>query len=349
MTQPAQLGPREREILIAVIEAYISTGEPVGSRTLARNSRERLSAATIRNVMADLADAGLLDQPHTSAGRVPTATAFRFYVNQLTGRAVLPAADQSMIRGSLAGVSDVDEFLGRTSHLLSLISSGVGVTMASAFPRPALEHIYFSRLGDLKVLAVLVTKSGLVQDRLLRLKSNLPQADLELAARYLNENFRGWTIDALRTELARQIEQQRHEYDRLMQSIKQLYENGALTTAAEPSVFVEGVANLVQAEQDSQRLRHLLKVLEEKERVAELLNAYLDAQQQTVRVVIGLDQAPPDFKNLVLIGAPALVDNEAVGSLAVIGHTRIDYQHTITAVSYIASLFGQLMSEEQKQ
>ncbi len=156
-------------------------------------------------------------------------------------------------------------------------------------------------------------------------------------------------MQALRNELERQIEQQRNEYDRLMQSLKQLYEKGALAATSEPSVFVEGAANLVVTEHDRERLRQLLRTLEEKERVAELLSAYLDAQQEAVRVVIGLEQTLPDLSNFVLIGAPAHVGSEVVGSLAVIGPTRIDYQHTITAVSYIARLFDRLLSEEQQQ
>src|SRR5262250_825150 len=159
------IGDREKEILTAIVETFIATGEPVGSRTLARASREGLSAATIRNVMADLADAGFLEQPHTSAGRVPTAEAYRYYVEQLSGEAHLSRENQNIIEDTLAGVTDVQEFMERTSRVLSLISHGVGVTVASSGPRNALEHVYFSRLGDQKVLAVVVTRGGVVRDR----------------------------------------------------------------------------------------------------------------------------------------------------------------------------------------
>jgi heat-inducible transcriptional repressor len=149
-------------------------------------------------------------------------------------------------------------------------------------------------------------------------------------------------------EIARRLEQERSEYDRLMQSIEQLYKRGAL--AAEQStqvVFVEGAANLVTGEQDRQRLQEMLKTLGEKEKIIQLLGAYLDAKQEAVRVVIGLDQTLPSMRNFVLIGAPARVGNEVMGSLAVIGPTRIDYQHTITAVSYIARLFDQILNEPE--
>ena len=343
---PGPIGGREREILTALVETFIATGEPVGSRTLSRSSREGLSAATIRNVMADLADAGFLEQPHTSAGRVPTAEAYRYYVEQLSGETHLSHENQSIIQDTLTGVSDVQEFMERTSHVLSLISHSVGVGVASTGPRNALEHVYFSRLGDQKVLAVVVTKSGVVRDRVLRL--DLRQDDLDLAARYINENFRGWTMEDMRAEIARRLEKERSEYDRLMKSIEQLYKQGALASGeGTEAVFVEGAANLVAGEEDRQRLEELLRTLEEKEKVVKLLSAYLDTRQEAVRVVIGLDQALPSMRNFVLIGAPARVGGEVRGSLAVIGPTRLDYQHTMSAVSYIARLFDKLLNESE--
>ena len=345
-------GGREREILTAIVETFIASGEPVGSRTLARSSREGLSAATIRNVMADLAEAGFLEQPHASAGRVPTAEAYRYYVEQLSGEAHLSHENQSIIQDTLTGVTDVAEFMERTSHVLSLISHSVGVTVATSGPRNALEHVYFSRLGDQKVLAVVVTRSGVVRDRVLRL--DIPQADLDLAAHYINENFRGWTMGDMRAELARRLEQERSEYDRLMKSIEQLYQQGALASTDDAqAVFVEGAANLVTnsvaGSEERARLQDMLRTLEEKEKVVKLLSAYLDTRQEAVRVVIGLDEALPasHLQNFVLIGAPARVGGEVMGSLAVIGPTRLDYQHTMSAVSYIARLFDKLLNESE--
>src|SRR5438477_547999 len=245
MQSGQSIGEREREILTAIVETFITTGEPVGSRTLARANREGLSPATIRNVMA-----------------------------------------------------------------------------------------------------VVVTRSGLVRDRVLRL--DLPQSDLDGAARFINDNFRGWTMEAMRSELARRLEQERSEYDRLMTSVEQLYRQGALATDDHAQVvFVEGAANLVASEQDRQRLQELLKTLEEKQKIVDLLGAYLDAKQEAVRVVIGLDEALPSMRNFVLIGAPARVGGEVMGSLAVIGPTRIDYQHTMNAVSYITRLFDKILNESE--
>jgi heat-inducible transcriptional repressor len=347
MGTPTGIGKREREILTAIVETYISTGEPVGSRTLSRSNPESLSAASIRNVMADLADAGYLEQPHTSSGRVPTTQAYRFYVKQLTGEARLSAADENLIQDSLHGTQDVQEFMERTSHVLSLISHGVGVTVSSAAgQRNALEHVYFQRMADRKVLAVVVMRNGLVRDRVLRLNNDLAITDLEEAAAYINQNFRGWEMEALREEIAKRVQQERSEYDRLMTSVEQLYTQGALATeGAAQSVYVEGAANLVLTEQDKERLRHLLTTLEEKQRVVDLLSAYLDARQEAVRVVVGLEDAMPHLNNFVLIGTPARVGDEVMGSLAVIGPTRMDYEHTITAVSYIARMFDKAWNE----
>jgi len=154
MSAGQNIGDREREILTAIVETFISTGEPVGSRMLSRGSREGLSPATIRNVMADLVDSGYLEQPHTSAGRVPSPAAYRYYVEQLSGKTQISKTDAGIIQDSLQGVTDVQEFMERTSHVLSLISRNVGVAVAASGPKNALEHVYFSRLGDQKVLAV---------------------------------------------------------------------------------------------------------------------------------------------------------------------------------------------------
>jgi heat-inducible transcriptional repressor len=344
----ASIGRREQEILTAIVETYISTGEPVGSRTLARRNSEGLSAATIRNVMADLAEAGLLAQPHTSSGRVPSVEGYRYYAERLSGGATLKPDDEQTIQRYFHGVNEVQEFMERTSHVLSLISSGVGVAITSAGPRNALEHVHFQRLAGHRVLAIVVTRSGVVRDRVLRMTHEVDQGELDLASRYINDNFRGWMLEEVRRELERRIEQERSEYDQLMRSVAELYQSGALAAQNETAeVFVEGTANLVQRENDSDRLRQLLKTLEEKSRIVELLSSYVDTRQEAVRVIIGLEETMPDLSSFVLIGAPARSGQEILGRLAVIGPTRMDYAHTIHAVSYIAKLFDKLLNDSE--
>ena len=351
MSSDLRISPRDRLVLNAIIEIYIATGEPVASQTVARqlDNKDGMSAATIRNVMAALGEAGLLEQPHTSAGRCPTASAFRLYVEHLHGNTKLtPVAltqeRRDQIEDSFAGVSSRQQFLERTSHVLALISSGVGVAMAAQSETYWLDHIHFSRISAGRVLAVVVTKSGVVLDRVLTLDRDLSLTELESAASFLNLNFRGWSIERIRTELARRLEQERSEYDQLMRSIDELCRKGALEQdTAVQSIFIVGVANLVAGEADGERLRRLLNALETKQRLIELLDAYVDARQQSVRVVVGLEETIPEMRNLVLIGAPARWGTQSLGTVAVIGSTRIAYQETINAVSFIAQLSDRIL------
>jgi len=359
-----RLSPRERLVLNAIIELYIATGEPVASQAVARlfADRDGLSSATLRNVMSALGEAGLLEQPHTSAGRVPTAAAFRYYVGQITqsGRASaggaggigasgsvespLSVARRGEIEESFSGVSSTHEYLERTSHVLAQLSRGLGVALASSAVGQVLEHIHFSRLSTGRVLAVLVTQAGVVLDRVLALDRELTPMELETASRYLNENFHGWPIDRIRAEVARRVEIEREAYRQLLTSVEELCRKGALVgVESGPAIFVEGMANLIGAEQDRERLRQMLLALEAKQRLVELLTAYVDGRQQEVRVVVGLDAASPAMQDLVLIGAPARLGDTNVGTVAVIAPTRIQYQEMIEAVSYIARLSERIL------
>jgi heat-inducible transcriptional repressor len=366
----ARVSPRERLVLTAIIELYIATGEPVASQAVARrfSNQEGLSSATIRNVMATLGEAGLLEQPHTSAGRVPTAAAFRYYVEQITqpvrmafGASApslnsmqqdasslrpLPMSEarRGQIEESFSGVTSSNDYLERTSHVLALLSSGMGVALATSTGVQVLEHIHFSRLSTGRVLAVLVTQAGAVQDRVLTLDRELNHLELETAARYLNENFRGWHIERVRAEVARRMEQEQTAYQQMLASVDELCRKGALAgDESGPAIFVDGMANLIAAEEDRERLRQMLLALEAKQRLVELLTAYVDGNQQEVRVVVGLDEASPAMQDLVLIGAPARLGGDNLGTVAVIAPTRIQYQEMIQAVRYIARLSERLL------
>jgi heat-inducible transcriptional repressor len=345
---------RQRAILTTIIESYIETGEPVGSHTIARLQAVEgagMSSATIRNEMAALADAGLLEQPHTSAGRIPTALAFRLYVEELIGgvnpridAARLSAQSRMQIDSSFAGVAGTHAVLERTSHVLATLSSGVGVAIAAVSDGDLLEHVHFSRLAAMRVLAVVVTRSGLVRDRVLALDRELSQGELETAANFLNENFRGWSVERVRGELARLVERERNEYQRLLNSVQQLWAKALPVSEISPeTVYVEGVANLIGSQADSERLREMLAALEAKQRLVELLNAYIDARQESVRVIFDLDQQAPEMSGLVLIAAPARMGGESRGTLAVLGPKRMHYENTLNAVSYISQLFDRVL------
>lgn len=362
-----RVSPRERVVLTAIIELYIATGEPVASQAVAEHfaHKEGLSSATIRNVMASLGDVGLLEQPHSSAGRVPTAAAFRYYVEQITrpdtpfGRVAvggasfgaipptaMPLSEQrrEQIDGSFSGVTSSNEYLERTSHVLALISSGLGVALASGTADQVLEHIHFSRLSAGRVLAVLVTKAGAVLDRVLALDREMTHLELETAGRYLNETFHGWQIERIRLEVTRRMEEERAAYDQLFASVEELCRKGALTVGEGAQVlYLEGMANLIAAEMDRARLKQMLLALEAKQRMVDLLTAYVNGSQQEVRVVVGLDEASPAMQDLVLIGAPARLGGTSLGTVAVIAPTRIQYQEMIQAVRYVARLSERIL------
>jgi heat-inducible transcriptional repressor len=346
MANAEQVTARQRAILMAIVESYIETGEPVGSGTIARLQHGGgMSSATVRNEMAELADEGLLEQPHTSAGRVPTAKAFRMYVEQLSGGpARLPMTSRQQIDSSFAGLTGTQAVLERTSHVLAMLSSGVGVAIASAADGDVLEHVHFSRLAQARVLAVVVTRSGVVRDRVLALDKDLSTRELEVAANFLNENFRGWSVERVRAEIARLMERERNEYQRMLNAVQQLWVKAVPESAVSAqTVYVEGVANLVGSQEDRERLREVLAALETKQRVVELLNAYIDARQESVRVVFGLEEQAPEMAGLVLIAAPALVAGESRGTVGVIGPKRMDYENTMNAVSYISQVFDRML------
>lgn len=357
MAEAERVSARQRAILMAVVESYIETGEPVGSATLSRlHVGEGVSPATIRNDMAALAEEGLLEQPHTSAGRVPTGRAFRMYVETLTGGSRprvdvrrLPEEAKRQIESSFAGVAGTEALLERTSHVLARLSSGVGVAIAAAGEGDLLEHVHFSRLAERRVLAVVVTRSGMVQDRVLGLDRDLSVVELETAANFLNENFRGWTVEKVRAEITRRLEQERNEYQRLLDAVQQLWtkalpENGLQAQ----TVYVEGVGNLLASqpmgsEEDRDKLRELLSAVETKQKMVELLTAYVDARQSTVKVVFELERQAPELGGLVLITASARMAGDGRGTVAVLGPKRMQYEKTMNTVGYIAQMFDRMV------
>ncbi len=346
------MSARQQSTLTTIVEQYVATGEPVASQAIA--AAHGLSSATVRNTMAELVDAGYLEQPHTSAGRVPTAKAFRLHVEQLRGgnriaAALLPRRSRTRIDATLQGVSGAEAFLERTSQVLSVLSSGVGVAMATVREGELLEHVHFQRLALRRVLAVVVTRGGVVRDRVLLLDQDLKPQELEAASRYLNENFRGWTIEDVRAEMGRRAETERSEYRQMRAAAEELW-TAAILHQPQPvqAVFVDGVSNLVGDGYGGQRLREMLAALETKERVLALLQAYLGAEQLgdlagtgTVRVIFDIETHAPEMQGLVLIAAPALSDGTQRGAVGVIGTQRMHYEHTINAVQYVAQLFSE--------
>ena len=346
------LTPRQHAILMGVVALYLETGEPVGSSSIARlaSTGTPVSSATVRNEMTALTAADFLEQPHTSAGRVPTARAFRLYVDELSrGTRIagsrLPAKSQQQIDLRLSGLGGTGALLEETSLVLAAVSRGVGLAIAGAADAEELEHVHFSRLATGRILAVVVTKAGTVRDRVLTLTRDFSVRELETASAFLNERFHGCNIEQVRAELVRLLEQERNEYQRLLQSVEQLWSR--TLPAREPlTVYVGGVGNLMRApsrDHDRERLQCAMTALETKQRVIELLTAYMDAGKQHVSVVFNMEEQAPEMAGLVLIAAPARLGNDRTGAVGVIGTTRMDYETTMNAVIYVAEIFGRIL------
>ncbi len=256
---------------------------------------------------------------------------------------------QLHIDSSLAGLAGPQALLARTSHVLATLSSGVGLAISAAATADLLEHVHFSRLATQRVLAVLVTRGGMVRDRVLTVQRDLSPVELETAANFLNEHYRGWNLEKVRAELAKRLDHERTEYQKLVESAQHLW-NGAVPQSGlhDQAVYIEGVANLVGRPEDRTRLKEMLAALEARQRLVDLLNAYIDAKQESVRVIFDMDEQAPEMAGLVLIAAPARVGGENRGTVGVIGPQRMNYEKAMNAVGYIAQVFER-MSEPGRE
>lgn len=267
MLRQDELSGRKKDILQLLVQTYISCGEPVGSKTLSQGLAGKLSPATIRNTMAELEDSGYLTHPHTSAGRVPSEKAFRFYVNLIPESTRVDKASERRIVQVLEDSDTPDELMSKTSFLLSEISKNIGIVIAPPLATTQLKHIEFLNLGDGKILVIFVSTSGLVQRKVIRLKDNYQQSELDRAGRFLVERFSDRTLTEIRNELLRMMEAERTIYDRMLRLLCTW--NDTLEGETEPeSVYVQGTVNLLDHAQFENLgpLRELFRMLEEKGR-----------------------------------------------------------------------------------
>jgi len=344
---------RNREVLAATIRSFILTGEPVGSRTISRKRRDGLSAATIRNIMADLEAAGYLDQPHTSAGRVPTEKAYRFYVEQVARpERYQNSNDAELIRHELRRDESrpPQTILERASHVLATISRNVGVVVAPTAADLVLHHIQLVALSDNRVLVLVEPRGAPARSRMVRMDEEIPQDELGRIANYLNQNFTGWRLEAARAEIVRRLEEERALYDALLRGLAVLWRKGFLPPEGAAEIYLDGASNLMDRPElaDPGMLRELLRTLEEKQRLVELLLRYIqteDVQQALhARVVIGLDADPP-VRGFALIGAVCTTEEGLAGRVAVLGPPRMAYERVISAVALVARIVGDAMNE----
>ncbi|MCM3565107.1 heat-inducible transcriptional repressor HrcA [Hydrogenophaga intermedia] len=332
------LDDRSKLLLKALVERYIADGQPVGSRTLARAAGLDLSPATIRNVMSDLEELGLIASPHTSAGRVPTARGYRLFVDTMltVRREELPPVSAI----GAPGIESPQRVISQAAHLLSSLSQFVGVVMA---PRRAsvFRHIEFLSLSDHRVLVIIVSPDGEVQNRIIHTQANFTQSQLVEAANFLNAHYAGLTIEAVRERLKTELEALRGEIADLM---KQAVDIGA-QPAEQDEVVVAGERNLLSVSEfssDLGNLRRLFDLFEQKTKLVRLLD--VSTQADGVRIYIGGESQVVPFEDLSVVTAPYEVDGQVVGTLGVIGPQRMPYDRMIQIVDVTAKLVSNALS-----
>ncbi len=339
------LDDRARSLLKTLVERYIADGTPVGSRTLSRTSGLDLSPATIRNVMADLEELGLIASPHTSAGRIPTARGYRLFVDtMLTSRpADLAYAPADMAAaGSALHPDQPQRVIAQAASLLSSLSSFVGVVTA---PRKAsiFHHIEFLRLGEKRVLVILVAPDGDVQNRVIFTAREYQQSELLEATNYLNAHYAGLTIEEVRERLKREIDALRGEIAALMQAAVQA--GTEVLAESADNVVVSGERNLLGMQDfgsDMSSLRRLFDVFEQKTELMRLLD--VSSRAVGVRIYIGGESKVVPFEELSVVAAPYEINGRIVGTLGVIGPTRMAYDRMIQIVDITARLVGNALS-----
>lgn len=342
------LSERSREIFRGIVEAYLETGEPVGSRTLSQRLSLSLSAASIRNVMADLEQMGLLIAPHTSAGRMPTEAGLRMFVDGLLEIGELAEEERQAIEGRLAASGrSLDEALQDASQLLSGLSRCAGLVFAPKLDVP-LKHIEFVSLGPSKALVILVTEDGAVENRVIGMPGGLTPSALQEATNYLNSRLRGRTLDEARAIISSELEARRTELDQIAARV---IEAGLATWSGENNegragtLIVRGHSNLlenVHAAEDLERLRMLFDDLEGKINLVQLLD--LAHEAEGVRIFIGSENKLFSLSGSSLIVAPYMNPRQKiVGAIGVIGPTRLNYARIIPMVDYTAKVMGRLL------
>jgi len=336
------LDARSQILLKTLIERYIAEGQPVGSRTLSRYSGLELSPATVRNVMSDLEEMGFITSPHTSAGRIPTARGYRFFVDSLLTVQPLDASRIDALRGQLQP-DQPQRLINSASQLLSELTRFAGVVVA---PRPEavrIRQIEFISLSDTRILLIIVTTSGDVQNRLLLTRRHYSASELTSAANYLNEHYAGLAFDEIRARVQDELKQLSNDMSELMAAAVEAGSEATAETAA--SYVISGETNLLDVEDLSSnmaRLRELFKLFEQRTGLLQLLE--LSNRAEGVQIFIGGESGLAPLDGCSVITAPYEVDGQVVGSVGVIGPTRMAYDRVIPIVDITARLLSNALS-----
>src|SRR5579883_348733 len=341
--QGADLNRRARDILRLIVDAYVATGEPIGSRTISRRLGMSLSSATIRNVMADLEELGLLRAPHTSAGRLPTEAGLRLFVHGLLQVGHLSDDEREALDGQAAAAGrSLAEILGEATSVLSGLSGCTGLVVAPKTDRP-LKHLEFVGLGPGRTLIVLVTEDGVVENRVVETPAGIPQASLVMASNYLSSRLIGRTLEEGRAAVLAEIEAAQTQLDAL--TTKVVEAGLAIHSSDTGQLIVRGQSNLLEdleGRQDIERIRALFDALETKDTMLKLLEAAKAAEG--VQIFIGSENALFAHAGCSMIITPYMNSREqVVGAIGVIGPTRLNYARVIPMVDYTAKVIGRLL------
>lgn len=339
------LTERSRKILEAIIEDYILTAEPVGSRTISRRQGLSLSPASVRNVMADLEEMGFLASPHPSAGRVPTEKAYRFYVDSLVGLRRIAREEREEIhkRCSLTG-KDIGEVLKETSRILSSISHYMGIVVAPRFTANVFRHMEFVKLGGRRILAILVSQNGTVQNKIIETDEELQFTDLTRMSNYLNDLLKGLTITQVKKRILEEMEEEKTRYDALLANALKLSQQTLEGTDAE--VFIEGQANILEQPEfaDVEKMKEIIRAFEEKGQLLALLERSMAAEG--VQIFIGSESHLNRMSGMSLVTSTYVTGKNTLGILGVIGPTRMGYAKIIPIVDYTARQVSRLLELE---
>jgi heat-inducible transcriptional repressor len=297
--------------------------------------------------MGELEDAGLLYQPHTSAGRVPTASAYRHFAAQAAAQGKLSDEDRKWISGELDGAPSPEEMSERAGHVLAEISRGLGIIIMPALAQSPLEHIRFMHLPDGRVVVVLISAGGATRDKLVRPEHAFSQAQLDSTADYLNTHYNGWTLEAIRTDVIGKLASEQERYASLLPPALELCDPAILESADGRQVYVEGAAQIASARElstgEGEPLRELLEAIAEKSKLVALLDGCIETPEP-VHIQIGVKEITSAGEHLALITARYSVRDQAKGSLGVLGPTRMQYERAITAVAFMARAFSEVLS-----
>jgi heat-inducible transcriptional repressor len=339
------LSERHERVLAEVVRAYIETGEPVSSRSIVRRHEEPLSPATIRGVMADLEDAGLLFQPHTSAGRLPSAAGYRYFIDRFAAQARLNTEDEHWIRREIDSTTSFEQAVERAGHILAKVSHGLGLILSPPIARLPVEHIRFLLVPDGRVLVVVISEGGRTRDKLVRPDRPFAQDELDRIADHLNRNYSGWTIEAIRADLVERLAREQDSYGLLAGRALILCDPQIFEDDSGRQLYIEGTAEIVAAPEfaDPGRLRELLGAIEEKRRLVALLATCIGAPEP-VSVRIGLSEMAVAGASLALISARFRAGSEAPGTLGILGPLRMDYERAITTAAFLAECVSSTLS-----